>query len=104
LVTYVVIPELPSFPTRRSSDLNYDGIQQLSRQGDVFQWGGAWLCEGGVCPTPDGRGQLLAIELPELRKPEGRFYATSRRGKQLRSEEHTSELQSRENIVCRLLL
>lgn len=64
---------------------NYDGIQQLSRQGDVFQWGGAWLCEGGVCPTPDGRGQLLAIELPELRKPEGRFYATSRRGKQFNS-------------------
>src|SRR5207302_9341367 len=26
------------------------------------------------------------------------------RGSQLRSEEHTSELQSRENLVCRLLL
>src|SRR5690606_1644159 len=64
---------------------NYDGIQKLSRQGDVFQWGGAWLCEGGACPTPDGRGRLLAIELPELRKPEGRFYATTRRGKQFNS-------------------
>jgi len=64
---------------------NYDGIQKLSRQGDVFQWGGAWLCEGGLCPTPDGRGRLLAIELPELRKPEGRFYATTRRGKQFNS-------------------
>ena len=26
------------------------------------------------------------------------------KGKALRSEEHTSELQSRENLVCRLLL
>jgi len=64
---------------------NYDGIQHLRRRGDFFQWGGAWLCEGGVCPTPDGRGRLLPIELPELRKPEGRFYATTRRGKQFNS-------------------
>ncbi|MBW5447477.1 FdhF/YdeP family oxidoreductase [Cohnella sp. CFH 77786] len=63
----------------------YDGIQQLSRQGDVFQWGGAWLCEGGVCPTDDGKGRLIPVELPELRKPEGRFYATTRRGKQFNS-------------------
>lgn len=64
---------------------NYDGIQHLSKKGDVFQWGGAWLCEGGICPTPDGRGQLLAIEIPELRKPEGHFYVTTRRGKQFNS-------------------
>ncbi|MGZ4106480.1 MAG: FdhF/YdeP family oxidoreductase, partial [Tumebacillaceae bacterium] len=32
---------------------NYEGIQQLRERGDVFQWGGAWLCEGGVCPTAD---------------------------------------------------
>jgi anaerobic selenocysteine-containing dehydrogenase len=64
---------------------NYDGIQHLSKQGDVFQWGGAWLCEGGVCPTPDGRGRLLPIDLPEQRKPEGHFLATTRRGKQFNS-------------------
>ncbi|MFC4302533.1 FdhF/YdeP family oxidoreductase [Cohnella boryungensis] len=64
---------------------NYDGIQHLAKQGDVFQWGGAWLCENGVCPTEDGRGRLLPIELPELRKPEGRFYVTTRRGKQFNS-------------------
>ncbi|GAB7387161.1 FdhF/YdeP family oxidoreductase [Bacillaceae bacterium] len=63
----------------------YDGIQHLKKRGDVFQWGGAWLCEDGVCPTPDGRGNLLAIELPELRKPEGHFYVTTRRGKQFNS-------------------
>ncbi|MFC0211768.1 FdhF/YdeP family oxidoreductase [Paenibacillus chartarius] len=64
---------------------NYAGIEQLGRRGDVFQWGGTWLCEGGVCPTPDGRGRLLPIELPELRKPEGHFYVTTRRGKQFNS-------------------
>ncbi|QZT32566.1 FdhF/YdeP family oxidoreductase [Caldalkalibacillus thermarum TA2.A1] len=64
---------------------NYDGIQHLKKQGDVFQWGGAWLCEGGVCPTPDGRGNLIPIEIPELRKTEGQFYVTTRRGKQFNS-------------------
>ncbi|MBY0121386.1 FdhF/YdeP family oxidoreductase [Bacillus sp. S/N-304-OC-R1] len=64
---------------------NYDGIQNLKNRGDVFQWGGAWLCEGGVCPTPDGKGNLLAIEIPELRKTEGQFYVTTRRGKQFNS-------------------
>ncbi|BCJ88219.1 FdhF/YdeP family oxidoreductase [Effusibacillus dendaii] len=64
---------------------NYDGIQHLKKQGDVFQWGGAWLCEDGICPTPDGRGNLIEIELPELRKAEGRFYVTTRRGKQFNS-------------------
>ncbi|QHW31633.1 FdhF/YdeP family oxidoreductase [Paenibacillus rhizovicinus] len=69
---------------------NYDGVQWLRNKGDVFQWGGAWLCEGGVCPTKDGRGHLLPIELPELRKPEGHFYITSRRGKQFNSMIYSS--------------
>lgn len=64
---------------------NYDGIQDLKQRGDVFQWGGAWLCEGGVCPTPDGKGSLITVELPELRKAEGHFYVTTRRGKQFNS-------------------
>lgn len=63
----------------------YDGIQHLRNRGDVFQWGGAWLCEGGVCPTPDGKGRLLPIELPETRRTEGEFQVTTRRGKQFNS-------------------
>jgi molybdopterin-dependent oxidoreductase alpha subunit len=63
----------------------YEGIQHLKAKGEVFQYGGAWLCEDGVCPTKDGRGTLLPIELPERRKPEGHFYVTSRRGKQFNS-------------------
>ncbi|MFC7373141.1 FdhF/YdeP family oxidoreductase [Fictibacillus iocasae] len=64
---------------------DYEGIQHLKKRGDVFQWGGAWLCEGGVCPTDDGKGRLIAIEIPERRKAEGHFYVTSRRGKQFNS-------------------
>src|SRR5205085_11472719 len=44
----------------------------------------------------------------ECRLAEGRFRCVSAIGRlrtfQLRSEEHTSELQSQSNIVCRLLL
>src|SRR5690606_41969170 len=43
-----------------------------------------WSREGTHCPLPDGEA---VGSLPPLR-----------------SEEHTSELQSRENLVCRLLL
>ncbi|MEJ8765543.1 FdhF/YdeP family oxidoreductase [Oceanobacillus sp. HCA-5259] len=64
---------------------NYDGIQRLKNRGDLFQWGGAWLCEDGICPTPDGRGNLIAVEIPEHRKPEGHFHVTTRRGKQFNS-------------------
>src|SRR5690606_40737291 len=41
-----------------------------------------------------------------IRRPaDGRHHRFLFRGlRQLRSEEHTSELQSRENLVCRLLL
>lgn len=64
---------------------DYDGIQLLKDQGDVFQWGGAWLCEEGVCPTPDGKGNLVAVDIPDLGKKEGQFIVTSRRGKQFNS-------------------
>ncbi|CEG25433.1 FdhF/YdeP family oxidoreductase [Bacillus sp. B-jedd] len=64
---------------------NYDGIQHLKNAGDVFQWGGAWLCEDGICPTPDGRGNLITVDIPDLSKKEGQFIVTSRRGKQFNS-------------------
>ncbi|WP_442593776.1 FdhF/YdeP family oxidoreductase [Neobacillus sp. D3-1R] len=64
---------------------NYDGIQHLKKQGDVFQWGGAWLCEDGICPTPDGKGNLIQVDIPDLNKKEGQFLLTTRRGKQFNS-------------------
>ena len=63
----------------------YDGIQHLMKQGDVFQWGGAWLCEDGICPTEDGKGNLIPVEIPDLNKKPGDFYITTRRGKQFNS-------------------
>src|SRR3712207_7360078 len=49
------------------------------------------------------------VEIPEVdmnrRSPEGVLVAEEQRLlKRLRSEEHTSELQSRQYLVCRLLL
>src|SRR5690554_7204117 len=43
----------------------------------------------------------LALELPNSRTAESE---ADRIGIELRSEEHTSELQSRPHLVCRLLL
>ncbi|CAM3848657.1 FdhF/YdeP family oxidoreductase [Alkalicoccus chagannorensis] len=64
---------------------SYEGVQHLKEQGDVFQWGGAWLCEDGTCPTPDGRGNLIPVDIPDLHKKPGDFYITTRRGKQFNS-------------------
>src|SRR5690606_40874250 len=68
-------------------------------------------------PAEDGAGQRLAPSLDEADEDgqqvemKGRFHeVTQNNNNQInyqgsdRSEEHTSELQSRENLVCRLLL
>src|SRR5690606_40997377 len=56
---------------------------------------------GGVQITISDKGIGIAPEdLPNVFVP----YFTTRRTGTGRSEEHTSELQSRENLVCRLLL
>src|SRR5436305_5276758 len=50
---------------------------------------------GGLLPGPAGAGE-------RERRPDGP--AVGRGDRQARSEEHTSELQSRPHLVCRLLL
>src|SRR5690606_41054480 len=90
-------PHLPSFPTRRSSDL---ATQHARRD-------------------PAGRERLLEhrrlrVSPVQHRDVGGRLPRRDacRDGRSdavgllafARSEEHTSELQSRENLVCRLLL
>src|SRR5690606_40289927 len=80
--------DLHSFPTRRSSDLAC-GLQ--SANASVF---GRQRHD-----VADALAKLLA------RLEMGNMLARQRDGfAGLRSEEHTSELQSRENLVCRLLL
>src|SRR5205085_10439661 len=75
---------LPSFPTRRSSDLLSSGRQPLT------------FTAMGV---DDASG--IADLVIWFAKPIN--YAFSPTGAS-RSEEHTSELQSQSNLVCRLLL
>src|SRR5699024_11576585 len=86
----VRLPLLHSFPTRRSSDLPYPGCSQRF----VQLRGGKRRRVGG-----ESLGDRAAVAGVE-RKPGER----SDIGAGRRSEEHTSELQSRFDLVCRLLL
>src|SRR5205809_6257565 len=49
----------------------YEGIQNLREKGDVFQYGGPRLCEGGTFPTPDGKARFSVVRPPDLDIPEG---------------------------------
>src|SRR5207244_12708723 len=71
--------DLHSFPTRRSSDLAH------LRQGQARAGG-----DGGRCYQWRQRGARNRLCYPGRRMK--------------RSEEHTSELQSPDHLVCRLLL
>src|SRR5690606_42021217 len=92
--------ELRSFPTRRSSDL---GSRRRSgrRAGRNGHWrrgrrgNPGWSWSSG-CRTDRKWIDLSAPSLANKAIKSGRT--------RQRSEEHTSELQSRENLVCRLLL
>src|SRR5699024_11549227 len=93
-------PDLLSFPTRRSSDLGPFHVKHYEHVGsfrnvlrhwfmsiDAYSRGNGWvILDSGV-----GSSVINA------------FYRVTSRLLS-RSEEHTSELQSRFDIVCRLLL
>ncbi len=65
----------------------YEGIQRLRQKGDMVQWGGARLCDGGRFPTADGRARFAPVALPEPEEDlgDGRFRVSTRRGKQFNS-------------------
>ncbi len=63
----------------------YDGIQHLRRKGDSFQWGGERLCKDYQFGTPDGKAHFAVVPLPENTAPEGKFWLSTRRGKQFNS-------------------
>src|SRR5690606_41823615 len=92
----------PSVPTRRSSDLAKDVVA---------------LCEKLLTSEKDKSrrarlhveiGRLYETTLPDLNVALTHFQKSHTLDPTLesatRSEEHTSELQSREKLVCRLLL
>ena len=61
---------------------SYAGIEQLEKTGDAVQWGGAHLCEGGVFPTPDGRGAFTVVAPVDTTLGPNRLRLSTRRGKQ----------------------
>src|SRR5206468_11285925 len=91
-------PELHSFPTRRSSDLRY--VTPEGVPGDDPQ------VRARDSLTPAATEPLKSWEWTPARAPTPRLsfpppvpaWSWTRR-----SEEHTSELQSRSDLVCRLL-
>src|SRR5690606_41626129 len=87
-------PPLHSFPTRRSSDLPVVPSQgSVGASGDLAPLSHLFLPLIGL-----GKVEYQGKTIPT----QDLFDQTG--FQPLRSEEHTSELQSRENLVCRLLL
>src|SRR5690606_41636481 len=88
---------LHSFPTRRSSDLLHGGIRQaykLTGKAEVKDY-------AYVNPETFMTGADTIFILSDGDPTDDDWALNDKRE---RSEEHTSELQSRENLVCRLLL
>src|SRR2546430_7038528 len=75
-------PRSTLFPTRRSSDLCCRGVSGIASD--------SWVKLSGRMRKAAAAALLLS--------------ALSARAVEIRSEEHTSELQSQSNLVCRLLL
>jgi predicted molibdopterin-dependent oxidoreductase YjgC len=63
----------------------YAGIEKLARRGDSIQWGGQTLFADGRFATPDGKAHFAVVRLPSRRRQEGRFFVSTRRGKQFNS-------------------
>jgi molybdopterin-dependent oxidoreductase alpha subunit len=63
----------------------YEGIQNLTKQGDNFQYGGSMLCAGWKFATADGKARFKAVTLPQVAVPAGSFRVVTRRGKQFNS-------------------
>src|SRR5690606_39581959 len=96
LSCFAILRYLPSFPTRRSSDLPAAGADHRLLHRRVL------LGEG--TRRADRRGPGAAHRRRGLGVREVHPACDRLGGRRGRSEEHTSELQSRENLVCRLLL
>src|SRR5690606_41350861 len=92
---------LTSFPTRRSSDLARRQEHQSLRLQLARAFGG---CATAVAPGASTIMQRYQLVFHCRAQPSLERFALVVNGLRIRSEEHTSELQSREKLVCRLLL
>src|SRR5690606_41309995 len=100
---YGVYPYLFSFPTRRSSDLKgFFPVVAFELEFYLLDpqtdWDDGMPAPVGAMAGPD---RLRMYGLDDLAEHAGLFDMIRDAA---RSEEHTSELQSRQNLVCRLLL
>src|SRR5438093_6585863 len=87
-------PRSTLFPTRRSSDLVQNGTLRKADLSARYACSSRWL----------GQGMANSLVNNVSASMNGRFQRTVTEADTLRSEEHTSELQSLTNLVCRLLL
>src|SRR5687767_15555891 len=96
--------DLPSFPTRRSSDLRRGGGGFRPSRGDEptlrLAGGGRG---GGKARSAEAPGLRTGSEAQMKRQRAEQGGRRAERLAALRSEEHTSELQSLAYLVCRLL-
>src|SRR5207244_12786698 len=99
-----VAPAAPPFPTRRSSDLDVDGWDAAAKTAALVNvlMGAAMTPRDverrGISPDT---GRLAREALAAGRRLK-LVVRAGREGNRLRSEEHTSELQSPDPLVCRL--
>src|SRR5207248_10099054 len=96
--------DLPSFPTRRSSDLAVviDVVTTQHHSGKLLQQ--VIFFVAGLAGA-DHSDSPAALSIADFCEPSSRqLKSFFPRGRRQRSEEHTSELQSPYDLVCRLLL
>src|SRR5690606_41671260 len=92
---------LHSFPTRRSSDLHGRWFRGRPPSRATSSSALASSARSSILPSGPNRSAPMAAR---LLKSCGTSDNVHSQCSFARSEEHTSELQSRENLVCRLLL
>src|SRR5207302_8808452 len=102
--TVITHPVLPPFPTRRSSDLSVNRCRPslaICAAATVVTLAIA-ACSHDLPNAPNAAPPPSSAQASHIHIMPLIGHALP--GSAPRSEEHTSELQSRENLVCRLLL
>src|SRR5690606_41713909 len=92
--------DLHSFPTRRSSDL----VESMDYS--KLYINGQWVESNSkdFIEVENPANREIIGRVPRANKADVDYAVKAAKEAFERSEEHTSELQSRENLVCRLLL
>src|SRR5699024_11732993 len=95
---------LASSPTRRSSDLDYSAAEPGGTAEKVLERAGDIRNRRKAKRAAKDAGDVVTEAGEALHRPSSRLQFTAEEradGRCRRSEEHTSELQSRFELVCR---